>query len=138
MSDRNCLFCKILAGDIPVDVVFENNDVLAFRDINPQAPVHILIIPRRHIETINDVREEHRIDIGALFVAAGVIAQQEGIADVGYRVAMNCNEAAGQTVFPSTLALAWRQAAWLAAGLVNSSHWFRLSIKSVVVCNNRL
>ena len=99
MKENNCLFCKILSGDIDADIVFENDDVLAFRDINPQAPVHILIIPRRHVETINDVTNEHRNDIGALFVAAGVIARQEGIAEAGYRVAMNCNEDAGQTVF---------------------------------------
>ena len=98
MNDSNCLFCKILAGDIEADVVYEDDDVLAFRDINPRAPVHVLIIPRRHIATINDITNEHRNDIGALFVAAGVIAQQEGFADEGYRVAMNCNEAAGQTV----------------------------------------
>lgn len=99
MGDSNCLFCKILAGDIDADVVYENDDVLAFRDINPQAPVHVLIIPRRHIATINDVTDDHKNDIGALFVAASAIAQQEGFADAGYRVVMNCNEAAGQTVF---------------------------------------
>lgn len=113
MNDSNCLFCKILAGDIEADVVYEDDDVLAFRDINPQAPVHVLIIPRRHIATINDITNEHRNDIGALFVAAGVIAQQEGFADEGYRVAMNCNEAAGQTVFHLHLhLLGGRQLGW--------------------------
>lgn len=95
----DCLFCKILAGDIPADVIHETDKVLAFRDINPQAPTHVLIIPRKHVATINDVTAEHAEDIGLLFEAAGKIAKEEGFADVGYRVVMNCNEAAGQTVF---------------------------------------
>ncbi len=95
----DCLFCKILAGDIPADVVHETEDTLAFRDINPQAPVHVLIIPRRHIARINDIDAADREQVGSLFVAAREIAAAEGLAEDGYRVVMNCNEAAGQTVF---------------------------------------
>lgn len=101
MSDTNtdCLFCKILDDDIPVDIVYESDTVLAFRDINPQAPTHVLIIPRRHIATINDITEIDHAIVGSLFTAARDIAKQEGIAEDGYRVTMNCNAAAGQTVF---------------------------------------
>ena len=97
MSD--CLFCKILEGEIPADIVFENDDVLAFRDVNPQAPTHILIIPRKHISTTNDLTENDEVIMGKLFNTAKVIAAQEGVSDDGYRMVVNCNEKAGQTVF---------------------------------------
>lgn len=97
MSD--CLFCKIRDGEIPAETVFENESVLAFRDVNPQAPVHILIIPRKHIATTNDLEAEDETIMGALFTAAKAIAEQEGISDDGYRMVVNCNEGAGQTVF---------------------------------------
>lgn len=99
MPDPDCLFCKIAQGDIPADIVYEDERVIAFRDINPQAPTHVLIIPRRHVATINDLQPEHAEDVGALFLAAGKIAAAEGFAEEGYRVTMNCNAAAGQTVF---------------------------------------
>ena len=98
-SSDDCLFCKILAGDIPADIIFESDDVIAFRDINPHAPSHALIIPRRHVATINDLEDGDEALVGILFLAAKKIAADEGIADAGYRVVMNCNEAAGQTVF---------------------------------------
>ena len=97
MSD--CLFCKILDGDIPADIIFESATAIAFRDINPQAPTHVLIIPRQHISTINDISEADQSLVGSLFTAAREIAVSEGLSDDGYRVVMNCNEAAGQTVF---------------------------------------
>lgn len=97
MSD--CLFCKILAGDIPADKVFETDTVLAFRDINPQAPTHVLVIPKKHIATINDIGKSDRELIGDLFLAAKQIAADEGIEESGFRTTMNCNAAAGQTVF---------------------------------------
>ena len=97
MSD--CLFCKIVDGDIPSNVVFENESVLAFRDINPQAPTHILIIPRRHISTINDIAADDRETVGSLFTAAKEIAGAENLTESGYRVVMNCGEGAGQSVF---------------------------------------
>lgn len=100
MSNANCLFCKIVAGEIDADIIYETEHLLAFRDINPQAPTHVLIIPRRHVATINDIAAaEAEDEIGRLYGAAAHIARQEGIADDGYRVVMNCNEAAGQTVF---------------------------------------
>ncbi|CAA6817811.1 MAG: Histidine triad protein [uncultured Thiotrichaceae bacterium] len=95
----NCLFCKMVAGDIPADVVYENDDVLAFRDINPQAPVHILIIPKKHVATLNDVVEEDAMLMGKLFLAAKEIAEAEGVADEGYRTVVNCGASAGQSVF---------------------------------------
>jgi histidine triad (HIT) family protein len=99
MNSSDCLFCKIVAGEIPADIIFESDDTIAFRDINPQAPTHALIIPRRHVATINDLEDGDEALVGNLFLAARKIAADEGIADAGYRVAMNCNEAAGQTVF---------------------------------------
>ena len=99
MAESDCLFCKILAGDIPADVIYESDSAIAFRDINPQAPTHVLIIPRQHVSTINDIDAEHHELLGSLFSAAKSIAADEGLADDGYRVVMNCNESAGQTVF---------------------------------------
>lgn len=99
MSDANCLFCKIVAGDIDAETIYENDDVIAFRDINPQAPTHALIVPRRHIASINELRENDAEIVGKLYLAAKEIARQEGFAEPGYRVTMNCNAAAGQTVF---------------------------------------
>lgn len=113
MNSTDCLFCKILAGDISADIIFESDDVLAFRDINPQAPTHVLIIPRRHVATINDLSAGDEALLGNLFLAAKNIAADEGIADAGYRVAMNCNAAAGQTVFHLHLhLLGGRQLGW--------------------------
>ena len=99
MSDSDCLFCKILAGEIPADIIFESESEIAFRDINPQAPTHVLIIPRQHVATINDIEPQHEELVGSLFSAAKAIAAAEGLSEDGYRVVMNCNEAAGQTVF---------------------------------------
>ena len=96
---ENCLFCRIVSGEIPADIVFESDTAVAFRDINPQAPTHVLIIPRRHIATINDIASHDEAVIGSLYSAARQIAASEGFADEGYRAVMNCNEAAGQTVF---------------------------------------
>ncbi len=97
MSD--CLFCKMVDGEIKPDVVYEDDAVLAFRDINPQAPVHVLVIPKQHISTINDIQDEQAELIGRLYLGAKSVAEQEGIAADGYRTVMNCNAAAGQTVF---------------------------------------
>jgi len=99
MSSENCLFCKIVAGDIPAEIIYESESAIGFRDVNPQAPTHVLIIPREHIATINDLDAGHEVTVGNLYMAAKAIAADEGLADDGYRVVMNCNEAAGQTVF---------------------------------------
>lgn len=93
------LFLKIISGDIPADIVYETDEVLAFRDINPQAPVHILIIPKIRIRTANDISDDQAGLIGRLFLAARDIANAEGIAESGYRLVMNCNRAGGQEVF---------------------------------------
>lgn len=95
----DCLFCKIRDGDIPCDFVFENDDVLAFNDVNPQAPVHVLIIPKKHISTVNDIEDTDEVVMGKLFSAAKAIASQNGLSTDGYRLVVNCNEKAGQTVF---------------------------------------
>jgi len=97
MSD--CLFWKSRDGEIQGDIVFENDDVLAFNDVNPQAPVHVLIIPKKHISTVNDMDAGDEVIMGKLFSVAQMIAAQQGVADDGYRLVVNCNEKAGQTVF---------------------------------------
>lgn len=99
MTESDCLFCKIVTGEIPTDVVLENKEVIGFRDINPQAPTHVLIVPKKHIATINDLEEADAQAVGSLYLAAREIAAGEGFAEAGYRVVMNCNAAAGQTVF---------------------------------------
>lgn len=96
---ENCLFCKIAKKDIPADIVYENDRVLAFRDINPQAPVHVLIIPKEHIATLNDVKVEHQSLAGEMIQTAKLIAEQENIAENGYRTVFNCNEYGGQEVY---------------------------------------
>ena len=93
------LFLKIIERDIPADIVYEDDDVLAFRDINPQAPLHVLVIPKKHIRTLNDVSGEDQTLLGKLLIVARNIARDEGFAEEGYRVVMNCNRDAGQTVF---------------------------------------
>ncbi len=97
MSD--CLFCKMVAGEIKPNVVYEDEAVLAFRDINPQAPTHVLVIPKQHISTINDINSEDAELVGRLYLAAKKVAELDGIAIDGYRTVMNCNAAAGQAVF---------------------------------------
>ena len=99
MTDTDCLFCRIVSGQINADVIYENDQVIAFRDINPQAPTHVLVIPRKHIATVNELADVDRDIAGALHLAARDIAKQEGIAEDGFRTVMNCNSAAGQTVF---------------------------------------
>ncbi len=99
MTASDCLFCKIIAAEIPADIIYESPDAIAFRDINPQAPTHVLIVPRRHIATINELADTDADVVGRLFLAARDFAKQEGFAEDGYRVTMNCNAAAGQTVF---------------------------------------
>ncbi len=99
MSAQDCLFCKIVEGGLPADIVYENDSLVAFRDIDPKAPTHILLIPRRHVATMNDLQAGDESLVGDLFLTAARLAADEGLADDGYRVVMNCNEAAGQSVF---------------------------------------
>lgn len=93
------IFSKIIRGEIPAKIVFQDDTVTAFRDISPQAPTHILIIPNKLIPTVNDVTAEDEQVLGHLFIVAAKIAQQEGIAEDGYRLVMNCNKHGGQEVF---------------------------------------
>jgi histidine triad (HIT) family protein len=93
------IFGKIARGEIPADLVYEDDDVVAFRDLSPQAPTHILVIPRKPIPTLNDAAPEDAELIGKLFLAAARVARDAGIAERGYRTVVNCNAAAGQTVF---------------------------------------
>ena len=95
----SCLFCKIVDKEIPADIVYEDEQVLAFRDINPQAPCHLLIIPKTHIATGNDIEPGDCEIVGRLSLVAAKLAGQYGFADSGYRTVMNCNREAGQTVF---------------------------------------
>ena len=95
----DCLFCKIVAGQIPGSIVFQNEHVLAFRDITPRAPTHVLIVPRRHIATLNDLTPEDDALVGEVVRAAAAVAKEQGLADRGYRTVFNCNAEAGQTVF---------------------------------------
>ncbi|MBT2972212.1 MAG: histidine triad nucleotide-binding protein [Candidatus Thiodiazotropha sp. (ex Ctena orbiculata)] len=97
MSD--CLFCKFVNAEIEPDKVYEDDDLLAFRDINPQAPTHILIIPKRHIATLNELEPSDQALMGKLTLAAQKIANDEGIGGGGYRLVINCNSDAGQSVF---------------------------------------
>ena len=94
-----CLFCKMVAGEIKPQTVYEDNEILAFKDINPQAPVHILVIPKKHLATLNDLGPEESELMGKLTLTAARLAQQTGIAASGYRTVMNCNADAGQSVF---------------------------------------
>lgn len=95
----DCLFCKMVNGQIKPEVVFENDAVLAFRDIAPQAPVHVLVIPKKHIASINDLEPNHDVLVGEMYLTAKKVARQLGVAEGGYRTVMNCNGDAGQTVF---------------------------------------
>jgi histidine triad (HIT) family protein len=95
----DCLFCKFVSGEIKPKVVFEDETVLAFRDIAPQAPCHVLVIPKRHISTLNDLREGDAELVGRLYLVAKQVAKRDGIAESGYRTVMNCNVDAGQSVF---------------------------------------
>lgn len=96
MAD-DCLFCRIIRGEIPAKLVYESPDVVAFRDINPQAPTHILVIPREHVASLNEATDAAML--GRLSLAAAELAKKEGIADTGYRTVINTNRGAGQTVF---------------------------------------
>ena len=96
---NDCLFCKIVEKKIPAEIIYENDQLLAFKDVDPQAPVHILIIPKEHITTTNDLNEKHTELIGNMLLAATKLANENDIADSGYRTVLNCNKAGGQSVY---------------------------------------
>ncbi|MGD9115847.1 MAG: histidine triad nucleotide-binding protein [Dehalococcoidia bacterium] len=94
----DCIFCKIAAGEIPSTRVYEDEEIIAFRDINPQAPVHIVIIPRKHIASLSELSGGDSALVGRMVAAANKLAQDEGIAEKGYRVVVNCGPEGGQLV----------------------------------------
>jgi histidine triad (HIT) family protein len=98
MADE-CIFCKILAGEIPSTKVYETENILAFEDIHPAAPVHVLVIPRKHIPSLNDAGEEDAALLGEMMLAAREVAKLKGTDETGYRVVFNTNRGAGQVVF---------------------------------------
>ena len=108
-----CLFCRIVAREVPGQIVFEDGDLLVFTDINPQAPLHVLIIPKQHIPTVNDLSPADDALVGSMFRRAAALAKEHGYSERGYRTVFNCNRDAGQTVFHIHLhLLAGRGLAW--------------------------
>ena len=108
-----CLFCRIIAGEIPATRVYEDDHLVAFNDINPQAPMHVLIVPRQHVATLNDLEAGHDPLVGEMVRRAAAIAAERGYAATGFRTVFNCNAAAGQTVFHVHLhVLGGRTLAW--------------------------
>ncbi len=99
MVSDDCLFCRIVRGDIPADVVAEGESWVAFRDIQPQAPVHVLVIPRRHVDSVGALMDGDSDLAGELLIAAAEVARLEGVGESGYRVVTNVGERAGQSVF---------------------------------------
>jgi len=93
-----CIFCRIVAGEIPADIVFQDNEIVAFRDIHPQAPTHILVIPKTHIASLNDLTPRHTNLIGRVILVASELARKENIADSGYRLSISCGADGGQVV----------------------------------------
>jgi histidine triad (HIT) family protein len=109
----DCLFCKIVAGTVPSSIVYQDEHLIAFKDINPQAPMHVLIVPRRHIATLNDLSAGDDPLVGEMIRRAAALAAEQGHAQRGYRTVFNCNAEAGQTVFHIHLhVLAGRPLTW--------------------------
>lgn len=112
-DERVCIFCKIIKGEIQSQNVYEDTDVIAFKDIQPKAPVHLLIIPRKHIPTLLNLTENEKDIIGKLVLVANKLAKEQNIAESGYRLVFNCNRDAGQAVFHLHLhLLGGRQLGW--------------------------
>jgi len=99
MNSQSCIFCKIARKETPARIVFETESLIAFQDIQPQAPVHIVIVPRSHIDTLSHARQEHKELLGELLLAAQSIARDLKVDQGGYRTVINCNKDAGQEVF---------------------------------------
>ncbi len=110
---KECLFCRIVDKEIPAEIVFESDKLLAFKDVDPQAPVHILIIPKEHITTTNDLSNKHKELIGDILLTAKRLASEYDIAEDGYRIVFNCNKNGGQAVYHIHLhLLGGRQMKW--------------------------
>ena len=97
--EDSCIFCKIANKTIEAEIVFEDEDIIAFKDANPQAPVHVLFIPKKHIETLNDISEEDASLVATILTRIRGFAKDKAIDEAGYRVVINCNKMAGQEVF---------------------------------------
>ena len=97
--EDDCIFCKIASGEIPADKVYEDDTLIAFKDINPVSPVHLLIIPKKHIPTLNELQTENAELLGNMILIAGKLAKDNNIQNEGYRLVLNCNKGAGQMVF---------------------------------------
>ena len=109
----DCLFCRVIAGQVPGAIVHQDDRVVAFRDINPQAPMHVLVVPRRHVATLNDLTGEDDALVGEMIRRAAAIAAENGHSERGYRTVFNCNAEAGQTVFHIHLhVLGGRRLSW--------------------------
>jgi len=109
----DCLFCRVANGELPTEIIYKNDDILAFRDINPQAPTHVLVIPKRHIDSINHATPGDAELLGRMVLAAKEVAAQEGLHDAGYRLVFNINNHGGQTVYHIHLhVLGGRQMTW--------------------------
>jgi histidine triad (HIT) family protein len=98
MQNSDCIFCKIVAGEIPGDIVFQDDDVIAFRDINPQSPVHLLVIPRQHFTSLNEITPRQKALMGHMVCVANQLAKDENISATGYRLVINCGKQGGQLV----------------------------------------
>lgn len=108
-----CLFCKIAQGNIPADILYEDSDIMAFRDVNPQAPTHLLVIPKEHVATLNDLETKHEQLLGRMILTAKKLAASEGFNEAGYRLVFNVNSDGGQTVHHIHLhILAGRRMTW--------------------------
>ena len=113
MKSQHCLFCEIVQSKKPATIVHQTENVIAFKDIRPQAPIHLLVIPKEHIPTLNDITPTHQDLIGEIFLVAKELAQKLGFAEQGYRTVFNCNQDAGQDVYHIHLhLLAGRQFYW--------------------------
>lgn len=109
----DCIFCKLVKGELPAEILYQDDEVMAFRDIDPKAPHHFLVIPKRHIATLNDLTPEDAALVGRLQVTAAQLAKEHGFDESGYRVVMNCNQDGGQTVWHIHMhVLAGRTLSW--------------------------
>lgn len=99
MSEQNCIFCRIVAGELPAEIIYQDEQCIAFRDTNPQAPTHALVIPRDHMESLDDAAKRDESSLGHLMRVAARVANDEGLSETGYRTVINTGAGAGQSVF---------------------------------------
>lgn len=97
--DKDCVFCRIVREAAPADFLYKGRDIVVFKDIRPEAPIHLLVVPRKHIPTVNDLKEEDRLVVGEMFLKAAEVAEKLGIAKRGYRLILNVERGGGQIIF---------------------------------------